>query len=54
MGTSRSCWNSATSALQLEEITSNGTSFMCILSIKVPIQRKSGNLLKALRTFDSS
>ena len=33
-----------TSALQLEEITSKGTSFMCVLSIKMPIRKKSGNL----------
>ena len=46
MGPSKSCWN-GTSALQLEEITSKGTSFMCVLLIKVPIQKKSGNLLKA-------
>ena len=44
MGPSRSCWNGTTSALQLEEITSKGTSFMCVLSIK-----KSGNLSYAPR-----
>ena len=44
MGHSRSCWNGATSALQLEEITSKGTCVMCILLIKVPIRKKSGNL----------
>ena len=41
MGPSRSCWNGTTSALQPEEITSKGTSFMCVLSIKVPIGKKS-------------
>ena len=35
---SRSCWN-GTSALQPEEITSTGISFMCVLSIKVPIRK---------------
>ena len=45
MGPSRSCWNGTTSALQLEEITSKGNSFMCVLSIKVAIQKKSGNFL---------
>ena len=44
MGCSRSCWNGKTSALQPEEITSKGISFMCVLSIKVPIRKKSGNL----------
>ena len=33
MGPSRSCWNGTTSALQPEEITLKGTSFMCVLSI---------------------
>ena len=41
---SRSCWNGTTSALQSEEITSKVTSFMCVLSINVPIRKKSGNL----------
>ena len=41
MGPSRSYWN-GTSALQPEEITSK--NFMSVLSIKVPIQKKSGNL----------
>ena len=44
MGPSRNCWSGTTSALQLERITS---SFMCILSIKVSIRKKSGNLLLA-------
>ena len=43
MGPSRGCWNGTTSALQPEEITLKGTSFMCVLSIKVPIRKKSGN-----------
>ena len=30
MGPSRSCWNSKTSALQLEEITSKGTRVSCV------------------------
>ena len=38
MGPSRSCWDS-TSALQPEGITSKGTSFMYVLSIKVPIRK---------------
>ena len=41
MAFGRSCWNVTTSALQPEEITSKGTSFMCVLSIKVPIRKKS-------------
>ena len=46
MGPSRSCWNSTTSALLTEEITSNGDlNFICVPSIKVPIRKKSGNLL---------
>ena len=44
MGPSISCWNGTTRALQPEEITPKRTSFMCLLSIKVPIQKKSGNL----------
>ena len=38
MGPCRSCLNGTTSALQPEEITS------CVLSIKVPIRKKPGNL----------
>ena len=30
MGSSRSCWNGTTSALQLEEITSKGTRVSCV------------------------
>ena len=41
---SRSCWNS-TSALQPKEITLKGTPFMCVLSIKVPIQKKVWKLI---------
>ena len=52
MGPSRSCWNAKTSALELEEITSKETSFMCELSIKVPIRKKkSGNLFSDPRIF---
>ena len=51
MGRSRSYWNGTTSALQLEEITSKGTSFMCVLSIKVPIRKKSGNLSYVPRIY---
>ena len=40
MGPSRSCWNN-NSAFQPEKITSKWTSFMCGLSIKVPICKKS-------------
>ena len=32
MGSSRSCWNSTTSALQSEEITSKGTRVLCVYS----------------------
>ena len=38
IGPSRSCWNGTTSALQPEEITSKRTSFMCVISTKVPIR----------------
>ena len=48
-GSSRCCWNGTTSALQPEEIASKGT-FMFVLSIKVPIRKKSGNLLNDPRT----
>ena len=47
MGPSRSCWNGTTSALQPKEITSKGNS---VLSIKVLIGKKSGNLSYAPRT----
>ena len=50
MGPFRSCWN-GTSALQPEENTSKGTSFMCVLSIKVPIRKKSGNLFNDPRIY---
>ena len=53
MGPSRSCWN-CTSALQAEEITSKGTSFMCVLSIKVPIRKKSENLFDDPRTYNTT
>ena len=40
VGPSRRCWNDTTRALKLEEITSKGTRvLMCVLSIKVPIQK---------------
>ena len=32
-----------------KDISSKGTSFICVLSIKVPIRRKSGNLSYAPR-----
>ena len=44
IGPCRSCWNGITSALQPEEITLKGTRVSCVLLIKVPIQKKSGNL----------
>ena len=44
-GPSRSCCNGTTSTLQREEITSKGTR----LSIKVPIRKKSGNLINEPR-----
>ena len=41
-------WNGTISALQPEGITSKVTrSFMCVLSINVPIRKKSGNLSRA-------
>ena len=52
MGPFRSCWNSKTSVLQPEEITFKvDLSFMCVLSIKVPIWKKSGNLFNDPRMF---
>ena len=48
MGPTRSYWN-GTSALQLEEITLGGDkTFICVLSMKVPIRKKSGNLFNDL------
>ena len=44
MGVSRSCWNGTTCALRPEEITSKGTRIPCVLSIKVLIRKKSGNI----------
>ena len=45
MGPCRSCWNSTTSALQLEEITSKGTWVSCVYyQWKCPYEKKSGNL----------
>ena len=51
MGPSRSCRNGTTSALQAEEITSKGTSFMRVRSIKVPIRKTSGNLPNEPRIY---
>ena len=51
MGPSRSFWNITTSALQPEEITSKGIRVSCVLSIKVPVQKKSGDLSYALRIY---
>ena len=51
IGPSRSCWNGTTSASQPEEITSKGTSFMCVLSIKVSIRKKSGKLFNHPRIY---
>ena len=42
----RSCWNVTTSALQPGEITS--MSFMCVLSIKVPIRKSLETYLMIL------
>ena len=47
MGPFRSCWNSTTSALQPEEITSKGVEFHVCTINKSAIQKKSGNLLNA-------
>ena len=51
MGPSRSCWNCTTSALQPEAIILKGTRVSCVLSIKVPIRKKSGNLSYAPRIY---
>ena len=54
MGSCRSCWKGTTSALLPEEITSKGDlSFICVLSIKVPIRKKSGNLFNDPRKFNN-
>ena len=44
MGPSRICWN-GTSELQPEEITLKGNSFICVLSIKVPIRKNAWKLI---------
>ena len=49
IGPSRNCWNGTTSVLQSLEM-----SFLFVLSIKVPIRKKSGNLLYAPRHFTST
>ena len=51
MGPSRSCLNGITSALPPEEITSKGTRVSCLLSIKVPIRKKSGNIFNDPRKW---
>ena len=53
MGPSRNCWN-GTSALQPEEITSKGARVSCVLSIKMPTRKKSGNLFNDPRIFFKS
>ena len=52
IGPSRSNWN-GTSALQPKKITSKGTRVSCmyVLSIKVPIRKKSGNLFNDPRIY---
>ena len=54
MDPSRSCWNGITKALQPEEITSKGTRVSWVLSIKVLIRRKSGNLFNDPRILHFS
>ena len=45
MGPSRSCWNGTTSAYAAGgDYFEGDLSFMCVLSIKVPTRKKSGNL----------
>ena len=51
MGPCRSCWKGTISAMPPEEITSKGTSFMCVLLIKVPTRKKSGNLINDPRIY---
>ena len=50
MSPSRSCWN-GTSALQREDYLEGDLSFMCVLSIKVPLRKKSGNLFNDPRIY---
>ena len=51
MGSCRKCWNGTTCALQPEDITSKGTRVSCVLSIKVPMRKNSGNLFNDPRTY---
>ena len=52
MGPSRSCWNSTTSALQPEEITSKGTRVSCVdYQLKCSYKKKSGNLSYGRHNF---
>ena len=59
MGPPRSCWKATNGlqpkstkiGMQPKEIISKGTSFMCVLSIKVPIRKKSGNLFNDPRIY---
>ena len=51
MGPCRSC---TTSTLQPEEITPKESSFICVLSIKVPIRKKSGNLFNDPRIYSAN
>ena len=54
MGPSRSCWN-VTRALQAGGDYFEGEySFMCVLSIKVPIRKKSRNLFNDPRIYERS
>ena len=50
-GPSKSCWNGTRGAMQPEDITSKGTRVSCVLSIKVPIREKSGNLFNDPRIY---
>ena len=49
IGPSRSCWNKSIAAGG--DYFEGDKSFMCVLSIKVPIRKKSGNLSYAPRTI---
>ena len=50
IGTSRSCWNGTTSALQPGEITSKGARVSCVY-YQESIQKKSGNLFNNPRKY---
>ena len=55
MGPSRSYWNSTNKCIaaggEYFEYFEGNSSFMCVLSINVPIRKKSGNLFNDARIY---